>query len=82
MKSTARKIYTYTVLFEPVEEGGYVVSVPALPGCVTQGDTFEEAYAMAQDAIQLYLEVLKDDGEEIPEESEGVVISKVMTAVK
>ena len=48
--------YTYTVLFEPAEEGGYVVTVPALPGCVTQGDTLEEAREMATDAILGYLE--------------------------
>lgn len=57
------KIYQYTVVFEPAEEGGYVVSVPALPGCVTQGETLEEAMAMAKDAIEGYLSVLKDDGE-------------------
>ncbi len=42
---------TYTVLFDPAEEGGYVVTVPALPGLVTQGDTLEEAREMAKDAI-------------------------------
>ncbi len=40
--------YNYTALFEPAEEGGYTVTVPALPGCITGGDTFEEAQAMAQ----------------------------------
>ena len=43
--------YRYTVLFEPAEEGGFVVTCPALPGLVTEGDTLEEARAMAQDAI-------------------------------
>ena len=47
--------YTYTVLFEPAEEGGYVVTVPALPGCVTQGETLEEAREMATDAILGYI---------------------------
>lgn len=65
-----KKIYTYTVIFEPAEEGGYVVTVPALPGCVTQGETFEEARKMAKDAICLYLKVLQEDGEEIPQERE------------
>ena len=58
--------YTYTVLFEPAEEGGYVVTVPALPGCVTQGDSLEEAREMATDAILGYLEALRKDGEPIP----------------
>jgi len=71
------KVLKYTVVFEPADEGGYVVSVPSLPGCVTQGETFEEAYEMAKDAIEGYLAVLKEDGDEIPVEPEGVVISEV-----
>jgi predicted RNase H-like HicB family nuclease len=56
----------YTVLYEPAEEGGYIVRCPALPGLVTEGDTLEEARAMAQDAIRAYLESLIRDGEPIP----------------
>lgn len=62
------KLYRYTVLFEPAEEGGYIVRVPALPGLVTEGDSFEEARLMARDAIKGYLESLAKDGEAIPEE--------------
>ena len=58
--------YNYTVLFEPAEEGGYVVTCPALPGLVTEGDTLEEARAMAQDAIRAYLESVQKDGLPIP----------------
>ena len=43
--------------FEVAEEGGYVVSVPELPGCLTEGDTFEEAVAMIEDAMQGWLQV-------------------------
>jgi len=60
--------YRYTVLFEPAEEGGYVVTCPALPGLVTEGNTLEEARAMAVDAIRGYLEVLTKDGQPIPVE--------------
>ncbi len=60
------KEYSFTVLFEPAEEGGYVVLCPALPGLVTEGDTLEEARAMAQDAIRAYLESLQKDGQPIP----------------
>ncbi|MBI5299514.1 MAG: type II toxin-antitoxin system HicB family antitoxin [Deltaproteobacteria bacterium] len=60
-------------MFEPAEEGGYVVSVPALPGCVTQGDTFEEARKMAKDAIKGYIAVLREEGQSIPEEKEEVI---------
>lgn len=61
----------YTILLHPdAEEGGYTVTVPALPGCVTQGETVEEAIAMARDAIQLYIESLRADGKPVPEERE------------
>ena len=61
-----QKEYNYTVLYEPAEEGGYVVTCPALPGLVTEGDTLEEARAMAKDAIRTYLESLVKDGLPIP----------------
>jgi len=58
--------YTYTVLLEPAEEGGFVVTCPALPGLVTEGDTLEEARAMAEDAIRGYVESLRKDHLPIP----------------
>lgn len=76
-KKISHKILTYTAVFEPVEEGGYIVSVPALPGCATQGETFEEAVAMIKDAIKGYLVVLKEEGEDIPQETENIVVTKV-----
>ena len=64
------KKYQYTIILHPEpEEGGYSVSVPALPGCLTQGETIEESIANAKEAISLYLESLIADGEPIPEES-------------
>ncbi len=62
------RIYDFTVVFQPSEEGGYAVSVPALPGCVTQGATLDEAKRMAEDAIRLYCESLAADGEPIPQD--------------
>lgn len=56
----------FIVYLEPAEEGGYVASVPALPGCVTQGETREEALAMAKDAIKAYVESLRKHGEPLP----------------
>lgn len=76
-KKKVKKVLKYTAIFEPAEEGGYVVHVPSLPGCHTQGETFEEAVEMVKDAISGYLYVLKKHGEEIPRESEETVISKV-----
>ena len=58
--------YSYTVLFEPAEEGGYVASCPALPGLVTEGDTIDEARARVREAIEAYVESLLKDGQPIP----------------
>ena len=58
--------YQYTVLYEPSEEGGFVVTVPALPGLVTEGDSLDEARLMATDAIRGYLESLLKDHLPIP----------------
>jgi antitoxin HicB len=62
--------YSYTVVFEPAEEGGYTVTCPTLPGLVTEGDTLEEARAMAADAIRCYLESLRIDEMPIPVEED------------
>jgi predicted RNase H-like HicB family nuclease len=64
-----KKTLTYTVVLEPAEEGGYFVSVPALPGCFTQGESEEEALAMAEDVIRLWVESLAADGEPVPVEN-------------
>jgi len=50
------------VILEPSEEGGYTVFVPALPGCISEGDTREEALRNIREAIDLYLEPVEDDG--------------------
>lgn len=61
---------TYTIILTPdPEEGGFTVTVPALPGCVTEGDTWDEAIAMARDAIAGYIASLEKHGEPIPEET-------------
>ena len=49
------------VVMEPSDEGGYTVIVPALPGCISEGDTKEEALANIREAIELYLEPVYDD---------------------
>lgn len=56
----------FTVVFHPEKDGGYSVSVPALPGCYSQGDTKEEALANIREAIELHLEVLKKRGKSMP----------------
>ncbi len=60
--------YQFTIIIERQPEGEYLVSVPALPGCYTEGRTLEEARAMAADAIQAYCASLLKHGEAIPRE--------------
>ncbi len=64
------QVLSYTVMFEKDPDGGYVAMVPTLSGCVTQGETIEEAKEHIKEAITLYLEVLKEDGDEIPVEAD------------
>ena len=54
------------VIVLPDETGGYVVQVPSLPGCYSQGETVDEALDNIREAIELYIEVLQEDGKEIP----------------
>lgn len=70
-----RRLYKFTVVFERAEEGGYLVRVPALPGCMTQGETFEEAERMAKDAIKAYCASLKKHKEPIPKEAHEIIES-------
>lgn len=62
--------YRYTVLFEPLDEGGYNVIVPAIPEICTFGQTLEEARKMAEDAIRCFLESALRTGEPIPKDIE------------
>jgi antitoxin HicB len=66
MKRTRRKARNDTAFFEANEHGGYTVTVPALPGLVTEGKDLEHARAMAKDAIQCYIDGLKKAKEPIP----------------
>ncbi|MFO7651577.1 MAG: type II toxin-antitoxin system HicB family antitoxin [bacterium] len=58
----------YLVELEKNEDGGYTVTVPSLPGCVTEGRTWEEALANAKEAIAGYVAALRDLGKPIPVE--------------
>ncbi len=64
----------YRVILEPQEEGGYTVYVPSLPGCVSQGETVEEALSNIKEAIEVYLESLKERGLSIPKVEEHEVV--------
>lgn len=51
----------FKIVLEPSDEGGYTVYVPSLPGCISEGETMEEALANIREAIKLYLEPVEDD---------------------
>ncbi len=70
MKNGKSRVYEYTAFFEANEHGGYTVTVPALPGLVTEGKDLEDARNMAKDAIRCYIEGLKKAKERIPVERE------------
>jgi len=59
---------TYTIVVEPEETGGYFVTVPALPGCFTQGRTVEECQEPAAEAIEVHIAGLQAEGEPVPVE--------------
>ncbi len=71
---------TYRILLQPEPEGGFTVTVPSLPGCITYGQTLEEAKSMAQEAIEGYLEVLQELGREIPDDSNTLEYSLTLAA--
>jgi len=73
------KVYTYRVIVEPDENNTFHAFVPALPGCHTWGETFDEARRNVRDAIDVYLRSLKSDGEAIPEDN-GVEVLETVTA--
>jgi predicted RNase H-like HicB family nuclease len=58
----------YTVILEQETDGGYVVSAPTLPGCISQGDTRAEALANIREAIELYVQDCRDAGDPVPTE--------------
>ncbi|MGA2233473.1 MAG: type II toxin-antitoxin system HicB family antitoxin [Tepidisphaeraceae bacterium] len=59
----------YTVVLEQEPDGGYVASVPALPGCVSQGDSRDEAMVNIREAIEVYVEDCRDAGDPVPTEA-------------
>lgn len=64
----------YTVILQKEEDGGYVATVPVLPGCVSEGDTREEALKNIEEAIEVYLEDVRAAGESVPIEDERAFV--------
>ena len=73
--------YTYAVVLEPAEEGGFIVHVPALPEVCTEGDSEAEALAMAKDAIELVIASRLERSEPIPIEYGKPILRDVVADV-
>ena len=69
----------YSVIVHKAEEGGYWVEVPALPGCYSQGESVEETLENVKEAIALYLQALREEGQDIPRDEE--IVFKVAVSV-
>lgn len=67
------KKHMYRIHLDPEPEGGYTVTVPALPGCITWGENYEDALQMAQECIEGFLEALVKAGKPIPPEEPAPV---------
>jgi antitoxin HicB len=80
MKNGKGRIYEYSAFFEANERGGYTVTVPALPGLVTEGKDLEHARDTAKDAIRCYIEGLKKAKESIPVEKETAQLKLTVVA--
>ena len=77
----SQREYAYSILLDPDEETGtYTVTVPALPGVVTQGNSVDDAIAQAREAIQVHIEGLLADGKPVPEERERPLVVTVRVA--
>lgn len=81
MAKKTRKISSYYAIFDPAEEGGYNVSFPDFPGCVTFGKTFEETEEKAKEILELWLEELASQKRKIRIRTKRPIISEVMVAL-
>jgi len=81
-KAVRRKVYRYTAVFEPdPDDGGFTVTIPALPGCISEGDTFEEAMTNIKDAAALYLQTMKRRRYAVADSEEAFILAPVQIAV-
>jgi len=71
---------TYRILLNEEPEGGFTVTVPALPGCITYGENMQQAMDMAKEAIEGYIELLKEEGDPIPDDSKTFEYSLTVAA--
>ncbi len=77
MATKVEKISSYFAVFDPAIEGGFNVSFPDFPGCVTFGRNFEEAKEKAQEVLELWIEELKEGQEDIPATTGRPIVDEV-----
>lgn len=76
------KIYQYTAVFEQDRKtGGFTVTIPALPGCISEGDNFEHALKNIGEAASLYIEVMRNKDFQILTREKGIVIAPIEVRV-
>lgn len=83
-KEIKRKVCNFTAIFEPSKDGGFTVTVPALPGCISEGDTFEEAMENIKEATDLYLDVSREEKLDFfkKEDEKSIIVAPFQIAVK
>lgn len=81
MAKKIQKILSFIAVFDPAEEGGFNVSFPDFPGCVTFGKSFEEAKLMAQEVLGLWIEELNSQKQTIPNRTKRPIIDEVEVVV-
>ena len=81
MSKKSEKILTYFAVFDPAKEGGYNVSFPDFPGCVTFGKTFEESKKHAKEVLELWLEELASEKQHIPRYTSRPIIDTIEAVV-
>ena len=81
-KKIARSVFEYPAIFSPAEEGGFNVSFPDFPGCVTFGRNFEEAKVKATEVLELWLEELAAQKAEIPAEKHRPIIDEIRVVLR
>ncbi len=81
--SSKKEIQYFTAVFESdTEAGGYTVTIPALPGCISEGNTFEEAQKNIREAAELYLEVMRERKEEdLFQKTTNIIVAPIEVAV-
>ncbi len=81
MTKKVQKILSYFAVFDPAKEGGYNVSFPDFPGCVTFGKTFEEAKEKAKEVLELWLEELASQKQRIQVKTVRPIIDEIRVAL-